>query len=188
MLHKFSPANESSGRLLKHKLLGPTPEFQNQSVWGGGTSLDVMYTSSSREILLLLVLGPHFANHWAKQMNILAFLPVPPPDEPTWYTSEMGSLEPSRQHAGSIPGLLFQIFSWPILQGSSQITALCNLIPWSWQEEWFWFSLLGIPSRDMPGSQVRRLSPGNHYISQPAIASSQRGRITMKANVYLHTY
>lgn len=171
MLHKFSPANESPGRLLKTQTIGSHPRVSKPVSlrWG-----QRMYTSSSREILLLLVLGPQFANHWAKQMNILAFLPVPPPDEPTWYTSEMGSLGPSRQRAGSIPGLLLQIFSWPILQGSSQITLLCNLIPWSWQEEWFWFGLLGKPSRDMPGSQVRRLSPGNHWCLHQSASYSQQ--------------
>ena len=51
----------------------------------------------------------------------------------------------------------------------------------------FLFGLLRNPSRDLSDSQVRKLSPGNPgaRIGQPAMATSQQGRTSVRAGTPL---
>lgn len=175
VLHKFSPASESSGGLLKTQTLGSHPRV-SRSVslrWG-----QKMCTWSSQEIQLLLGLGPHFVNPWAKKWTHLlssqSLLQMNPHDT----LRETGSLGPSRPTCWELswnahPSFLLANPS----RAPTQITALCNLIPWGWYEGWFCLGLLRKPSRDVPDSQVRRLSPGNQWcLHQSASCSHQPTR------------
>lgn len=107
-----------------------------------------------------------------QQMNTLAH-----PVRSTKYPPELGSLCSS---TGSLPGVPVPSTLLPRqLHSAAGSLGLIRIQ--------FLFGLLRNPSRGLSDSQVRRLSPGGAWchIGQPATATSQQGRTSVRARTPL---